>query len=346
MKAAVLEALDRLVVQDVPTPEVGPGSMLLKVHACAVCGSDLRIYHYGNPRVVPPQTLGHEIAGEVVAVGPGVAGFAVGDRVAVGADVPCGVCELCRAGLGNNCAINYAIGYQFAGGFAEFILLNETTMRYGPVHKIPGDLSYAEAALAEPLACCLNGLELCRLAVGETVVIIGAGPAGLLLAQLARHMGATKTILAQRSKGRLELARHFDIDVLVSTTEEDLVERVRAETDGRGADVVVTACASPDAQEQAILLAAHRGRINFFGGLPKGTRPLTLDSNVIHYRELLVTGSHGSVPRHHKAALGLIACGAINARDLITHRFPLEAILDGFAVVEKRAGMKAIVNPS
>ncbi len=345
MKAAVLEALDNLRVCEVPTPEVDPPSMLVKVHACAVCGSDLRIYHHGNPRVVPPQTLGHEIAGEVVAVGSQVAGFALGDRVAVGADVPCGVCEFCRAGLGNNCQINYAIGYQFSGGFAEYILLNETTMNYGPVHQIPPGLSYDEACLAEPLACCVNGLELCRLGVGDTAVIIGAGPAGLLLAQLARHMGATKTIVAQRSKARLQMARRFNIDVLISTTEEDLAARVKEETGGLGADVVVTACASPDAQEQALMLAHNRGRINFFGGLPQGTRPVSIDSNVIHYKELLVTGSHGSVPRHHQAALALIGCGAINARDLISHTFPLDRILDAFSVVEKREGMKVVIHP-
>jgi L-iditol 2-dehydrogenase len=345
MKAAVLEALDRMVVKEVETPSPGPGEVLVRVRACAVCGSDLRIFHYGNPRVLPPQTLGHEIAGEVAAVGEGVEGFRVGDRVATGADVPCGVCPLCREGHGNNCAINYAIGYQFPGGFAEYILLNRTTIDYGPVHHLPEGLSFAEAALAEPLACTLNGLEMCRLAVGESVVIIGAGPAGLLMAQLARHMGATKIILAQRSKARLELARRFHVDVLVSTTEEDLAERVREETGGLGADVVVTACASPEAQVEAVQLAATRGRVNFFGGLPKGTPPITLDSNLIHYRELVVTGSHGSVPRHHRASLGLLAVGAVNARDLITHTTSLDDIHEAFRLVESRAGMKVIVEP-
>ena len=345
MRAAVLHKLDDLRVEDIPTPEPGPGEALVRVHACAVCGSDIRIFHHGNPRVIPPQTLGHEIAGEVVAVGAGVERVAVGDRVATGADVPCGVCEFCRAGIGNNCQINYAIGYQFPGGFAEYILLNETTLKYGPVHRIPEGLSYDEAALAEPLACCINGLELCWLGVGETVVIIGAGPAGLMMAQLARHMGATKVILAQRSRTRLELARQFHVDVLVATQDEDLRERVLAETGGLGADVIVTACGSPDAHEQSLTMAKNRARINFFGGLPKGTRPITIESNAIHYKELFVTGSHGSTPRQHKAALNLIAAGSVNARDLITHRFPLDGIHQAFEVVEKRTGMKAVVRP-
>jgi L-iditol 2-dehydrogenase len=345
MKAAVFHDLGNLTIEDVPTPEPGPGEALVRVHACAVCGSDLRIYHHGNPRVVPPQTLGHEIAGEVVAVGEGVERVAVGDRVATGADVPCGLCEFCRAGIGNNCQINYAIGYQFPGGFAEHILLNETTLRYGPVHRIPDGLSYDEAALAEPLACCVNGLELCWLGVGETVVIIGAGPAGIMAAQLARHMGATKVILAQRSRTRLELARQFDVDVLVATEEEGLRERVMAETNGLGADVIVTACASPDVHEQSLTMAKNRARINFFGGLPKGARPISIESNAIHYKELFVTGSHGSVPRQHKAALDLIACGAINVRDLITHTFALDDLLEAFSVVETRSGMKVVVHP-
>ena len=345
MKAAVFHELDNMTVEEIPTPEPGPGEALIRVHACAVCGSDLRIFHHGNPRVVPPQTIGHEIAGEVVAIGEGVERVAVGDRVATGADVPCGLCEFCRAGVGNNCQINYAIGYQFPGGFSEYMLLNETTLKYGPVHRIPEGLRYDEAALAEPLACCVNGLELCWLGVGETVVIIGAGPAGIMLAQLARHMGATKVILAQRSRTRLELARQFGVDVLVSTQDEDLRERVMAETDGLGADVIVTACGSPDAHEQSLTMAKNRARINFFGGLAKGARPITIESNAIHYKELFVTGSHGSVPRQHQAALELIACGAINVKDLITHTFGLDDILEAFDVVERRTGMKVVVHP-
>ena len=345
MKAAVFEGLDNMVVKDVPTPTAGPGEVLVRVRACAVCGSDLRIYHYGNPRVIPPQTLGHEIAGDVVEVGEGVEGFRAGDRVATGADVPCGTCPECRDGRGNNCAVNYAIGYQFPGGFAEYILFNKTTVDFGPLNHIPGDLSYPEAAMAEPLACTINGLELVWLGVGDSIVIIGAGPAGLLMAQLARHMGATQIILAQRSKARLEMARQFDIDALISTSEEDLHERVMEETDGRGADVVVTACASPEMHEASIHLAATRGRINYFGGLAKGTRPITIESNVIHYKELFVTGSHGSVPRQHKAALGLIGCGAVKAQPLITHTTTLDDIHRAFELVETREGMKVVVEP-
>jgi len=144
MRAAVLEDLERLVVKQVPDPAIGPGEILVRVRACAVCGSDVRIYHHGNPRVKPPQILGHEIAGDVVAVGAGVDKFKVGDRVATAADVPCGVCDYCRAGMGNDCAINYALGYQFQGGFAELLALDRRrrtariTVSYGPVHHIPG----------------------------------------------------------------------------------------------------------------------------------------------------------------------------------------------------------------
>ncbi len=345
MKAAVYQGLDDMVVKDIPTPTAGPGEVLVRVRACAVCGSDIRIYHHGNPRVIPPQVIGHEIAGDVAEVGDGVEGFKVGDRVASGADVPCGRCLECRDGRGNNCAINYAIGYQFPGGFAEYVLFNATTINYGPLHHIPGDLGYAEAAMAEPLACTINGLELVNLGIGESIVIIGAGPAGLLMSQLARHMGSTKIILAQRSKARLEMAKQFDIDALVSTTEEDLTQRVMEETNGRGADVVVTACASPDMHELSIDLAATRGRINYFGGLPKDARPITILSNTIHYKEIFVTGSHGSIPRQHEAALGLIACGAIKAEPLITHTLPLANIHEAFDLVETRTGMKVVVEP-
>lgn len=345
MKAAVLEKLERMIVKEVEIPGVGKEEILVRVKSCAICGSDIRIYHQGNPRVKPPQIIGHEIAGEVVEVGEKIESFKAGDRVAIGADVPCGVCKFCRNGLGNNCLINYAIGYQFSGGFAEYILLNETTVKYGPLHKIPDNLSFDEASLAEPLACCLNGYELANLKVGDSVVIIGAGPIGLMLVELAKSMGASKIILSQRSKERLKIARKFSADLLISSLEENFVERVMQETEGEGTDVVMVACANPSAQEEALKIVGHRGRVNFFGGLPPGSAKIKINSNLIHYKECFVLGSHGSVPRQHKIALDLLSKGLIKGKDFITHHFGLDEIKEAFKVAEKHQGLKVIISP-
>ncbi|TET12199.1 L-threonine 3-dehydrogenase [Candidatus Aerophobetes bacterium] len=345
MKAAVLENLEKMVVKEVRTPTIGKEEILVRVRSCAVCGSDIRIYHQGNPRVKPPQIIGHEIAGEVVEVGEGIENFKVGDRVATGADVPCGVCKFCKNGLGNNCSINYAIGYQFPGGFAEYIPLNETTVKYGPLHKIPDNLSFDEASLAEPLACCLNGYELANLRIGDTVAVIGAGPVGLMLVELAKNLGAGKIILSQRSKERLKVAKKFSADIFISSSEENFRQRVMEETKGEGVDVVMVACANPFAQQEALEVLGHRGRVNFFGGLPPGSAKIKIDSNLIHYRECFVLGSHGSTPRQHKIALDLLSRGIIKGKDFITHHFGLDEIKKAFKVAEKHQGLKVIVNP-
>ncbi|MDD5017211.1 MAG: alcohol dehydrogenase catalytic domain-containing protein, partial [Eubacteriales bacterium] len=153
MKAAVFEEINNMVVKDVSMPKITDDDVLVHVKACAVCGSDIRIFHYGNSRVSPPCIIGHEISGEVVEVGKNVDKFSVGDRIAIGADVPCGECKFCRADLANCCPINYAIGYQFQGGFAEYMPLNKTMLTFGPIVKIPSSLSFDHAALAEPLGC-------------------------------------------------------------------------------------------------------------------------------------------------------------------------------------------------
>lgn len=344
MKAAVLEQLHQLVVKEVPTPKIEDNSVLVRVKACAICGSDLRIYHYGNSRVETPAIIGHELSGDVVEIGKNVTKFAVGDRVAIGADVPCGECVFCEAGIGNNCQINYAIGYQFQGGFAEYILLNATTVHYGPVHKIPDHLSYEEGALAEPLGCVLNALELSQIQFGDTVVIIGAGPIGCMIIEVARKMGASRIIVVQRSRPRLEMAKQFGADVYICSSEEDSVARVLKETNGLGADVIITSCPSPEAQIDAIHMAKNRARVNLFGGLPKGST-ITLDSNIIHYKELFVHGAHGAMPRHHQKAIELLAAGTIDAKPFISHHFSLENINEAFAVAESHAGMRVIVHP-
>ena len=300
MKAARYEAVNVMKVREIETPKVDDDSVLVRVGACAVCGSDIRIFHSGNSRVETPQTLGHEMAGEVAVVGKNVTKFKVGDRVAIGADVPCGECVFCEAGIGNNCQINYAMGYQFAGGFAEYVLLNRTVVNYGPVHKLPEHVTFDEGALAEPLACVLNALELSPVKLNDTVVLIGAGPIGMMLCEVAKIMGAAKVILINRSQPRLKMAKELGIaDVFICSSEEDSIQRVLEETGGLGADVIFTSNPSPESQSDSILMAKNRARINFFGGLPKDKSIVPIDTNVIHYKELLIAGAHGSLSLIH-----------------------------------------------
>jgi len=344
MKAAVLEQLERLALKEVPLPEVDADSVLMKVEAVGICGSDIRIYRHGNSRVRLPQILGHESAGRVVAVGANVTKFAVGDRICLGADVPCGECVFCEAGIGNNCQINYAMGYQFAGSFAEYVLLNKMVVNYGPIHKIGEGVGYEEAALAEPLACVLNGLELSQVKLGDTVVVIGAGPIGMMLVEVAMKMGA-RVLLVNRSRPRLEIAKSLGAAAYICSGDENAVERVLEETGGLGADVVITCNPSPESQVDAIRMAKNRARVNFFGGLPKDRAIVPLDTNLIHYKELFVHGAHGSLPRHHQQAIELINNGIVDMKKFITHRFPLERIEEAIRVAESHEGLRVIVNP-
>ena len=345
MKAAVLEALDRMVVKEVDDPQIDDDSALLKVESVAVCGSDLRIYHHGNPRVKPPTIIGHETAGTVVAVGKNVTRVKLGDRVAVGADVPCGQCSWCRNGLGNNCAINYAIGYQIPGSFAQYMKLPRVVLEEGPVTPFGPALEFDIAALAEPLACAINGLELVNMSLGQSIAILGMGPIGCMMIDLARHMGAVKVICVQRSRKRMEIAKTYRADAYIYSEDEDVVARCREETGGDGPDVVITSCGSVEAHEQAIEMVAHRGYVNLFGGLGKNARPMSVLSNTIHYKECFVTGSHGCVPRHHEMAVKLLERGLVRVEPLITHRFPLDQINQAFQTVESKQGMKIIVKP-
>lgn len=345
MKAAVLEALEQMVVREVEIPQPDDESMLMKVEAVGICGSDIRIFHHGNNRVALPQTLGHEAAGVIVAAGRNVKKFAVGDRVSLGADVPCGECVFCEAGIGNNCQINYAMGYQFAGSFAEYVLLNRTMVQYGPIHKIGDHVSFEEAALAEPLACVLNGLELSQVKIGDTVVVIGAGPIGCMLCEVAASMGA-RVILVNRSAARLEMAKQLNVaQEYVCMAEVNAIDRVLQLTGGLGADVVITCNPSPESQADAILMAKNRGRVNLFGGLPKDRSKVTLDTNVIHYKELFVHGAHGSLPRQHRQAVDLINAGLLDMKKYATHRYPLDSIGEAIAKAESHEGFRVIVKP-
>jgi L-iditol 2-dehydrogenase len=346
MKAAVWYGPRDLRVEERPIPEVVDGSVLVAIKACAICGSDLRIYNEGNARIREPRIIGHEIAGEIVAVGRGVERFQVGNRISVGADVPCGKCAHCLAGRANCCDTNLAIGHQFDGGFAEYICLDPIVVELGPVRSFTTDIPYEMAALAEPLACCINGFELAMMRPGNSVVIFGTGPIGIMLSLLARHYEASQVILIEPSETRRELARKFGPATLIDPTQTDVVQAVMDLTGGLGADTIFTACPAVETHIQALAMVAKRGVVNFFGGLPKSAPPIQLLSNHVHYRESYITGSHGSVPRQHAMALDMIESGRVDMKQIITDIIGLDEIISGIAKARAGDAMKVVIAPA
>lgn len=346
MKAAVLEKIEDLKIKDVPIPTAGPEELVIKVKACAVCGTDVKVYHSGHKHIRFPRVTGHELSGEIVEIGKNVTNYKTGQRVAIAPAVPCGECYYCRCGIQGMCDNLTAIGYHYDGGFAEYMLVPEPAVRNGCVNELPSNISFEEAAIAEPLACVINGQELSRVKLGDVVIVIGSGPVGCFHLEIARSKGASKTILAEVSQERLDAARSLGkADIYVNPGSEDLVARVMAETKGKGADVVIVACSSGKAQEQALQLVAKRGNVNFFGGLPKDKPYINFDSNLVHYKEFYVVGTHGSAPRHNELALNLISQGKIEAKRYITKELPLEKVLEGIMTVEKAQGFKTIIKP-
>jgi len=347
MKAVVVHDIRQARVEEVDEPQVIPGSLKVKVEACAICGSDVRIFTKGDHRATFPRIIGHEIAGVVVEVGEGTEGFKVGQRVCVAPGHGCGECRYCKNGMGNVC-INPrpSIGYAASGGFAQYIVPPVNVVREGFVNPIPDNLSFEEACMSELLACTINGQERVEVGAGDTVLVIGAGAAGAMHVELARARGAKKVMLAGRSRTRLEMVRErFSPDVVFFEQGEELVKRVLDETDGLGADVIILAAPSSSVQELALSMIAPRGRICFFAGIPRDNRFATIDSNIIHYTECVITGASSSLGRQNREALQLISEGKVRAQRFITHRFNLDEFSDAIAAIERKEVIKAVIFP-
>jgi L-iditol 2-dehydrogenase len=334
VKVARFHAPGDIRVEDAPEPEAGPGELKIRVRNCSTCGTDAKIFKFGHHHIRPPRVMGHEIAGEVVGTG---------ERVQVIAAIPCGTCAECARGRLTVCPNQESMGYHYDGGFAEYMIVPAKVLAVNGVNTIPGGVSFAEASVAEPLACVLNGQALARVGQGDDVVVMGAGPIGCLHVRLARARGAARVFLVDVNPQRLAMAADLvHPDAAIDT---DPVDQVLKLTGGRGADVVITAAAAGAAQEQAVLMAARQARISFFGGLPKDDPFIRLDSNLVHYRELTIVGANGSSPAHNAEALRLIAEGAVPVADLITHRLPLSQVLDGIDLVSRGAAIKVTIEP-
>ena len=346
-KSVVWSAPEVLLYNEGIMPKIGPGEVLVRVESCAICGSDLRILKHGNSRVKSGQIIGHEISGVISKVADDVEGWHVGDHISVGADIPCGQCIHCLSGRANCCDINYAIGHQFEGGFTDYMILNKLTLTRGPVVKLLKKTDFDFAALAEPLACCINGYERGLMTVGRSVVIFGAGPIGMMLGMLAFTYQAPKVILIDTNMKRLQMAASIGVGThfLDSSVVDPVVEVLRL-TEGLGADMIFTACPAVETHEHAIAMVAKRGVVNLFGGLPQSSRSVALDSNFIHYREAYITGSHGSTPEQHAKAVQLIESGQISVDRLVTHRFSLEEINEAYKVASSGEAIKVVIKPN
>ena len=347
MKAAVLRGKEDLKIENIDIPSCSHADILIKVESCAICKTDVKMFHAGHRDLKLPRVLGHEVAGTIVEVGKEVAEeFKVGDRVQVAPGFPCGSCPFCISGIPNMCDNMKIIGFHHDGGFAEYMLVPANGVKSGCVNKTPPSLSFEEASLAEPIACCVNALKLCHVELGDVVAIFGAGPIGHLCAQLARLFGASEIIIIENSPQRIKFAEKNHLaDVIIDSCDigSDPVEAIREETNSSGVDVVIPACSAPEVPVQGIKMLNKRGRIVFFSGLPYGHENVSLDHNQIHYKEIQIFGAYGCTSKQNREAVRMLSAGRINVKYLITHRISLDELITGFEMVDMHNAMEVVV---
>ncbi|MEZ4519530.1 MAG: alcohol dehydrogenase catalytic domain-containing protein [Chloroflexota bacterium] len=347
MQAAVYHGPNDLRVEEVPVPEIGPDELLLRVLRSNICGTDLRILHGGH-RKYPDGTVripGHEVVGEVAEVGADVSGYAVGEKLFVAPNMGQGDSRETISG-NNNLDPNYdAFGITLDGAFAEYMRVPAQAIEQGNLMPVQEGVDPSVAALIEPFACVWRGQQKVNVQAGDVVVVMGAGPIGVMHIMLANLRGAIRVIVSEPAAGRREQALALGADRAVDPINEDLAAIVLEESNGRGADVVITAAPAKVAQEQAIAIAAVGGRINFFGGLPKDDPVIRLDSNAIHYKELTVTGTTACSTYDCLKAAEIVNSGRIDLAPLITSQYPWSQAVEAFAAAADGQNLRVTLIP-
>lgn len=344
MRAAVFEGVERITVRDVAMAQCHDDSMVVKVEACGICGSDIRNFHNGLRTDVSEQIMGHEIAGVVSKVGRLVTDFKIGDRVAIAPDVSCGHCYYCKRGLVNLCINHRMIGTHWPGGFAQYIHVPREALSHGFVEHIPEGLDFDEAALAEPAASVIACQEYNNVDLGDTVVIIGDGPIACLHVEVARARGASQIIVAGMDK--LSLVSQFDPDVLMKNDKPEMViETVMKQTDGLGADIAICAVPVVKTHQQALEMVRKRGKVIIYGGVSKNNPMTVLNSNIIHYNEISIVGAFSYPAIGLEQSLKFIAEGRISAKKYVTKIVSLDDIAQGIQYSEQGKALKVVVKP-
>ena len=325
MTAAVLYGKEQLQIETVDVPPIGPGDVLVRVRAALTCGTDVKVFRrgYHARMITPPALFGHELAGDIVAMGEKVTGFKTGQRVMAANSAPCGECFYCRRDQENLCS-----DLLFNNGaYAEYIRIPERIVRKN-LHLLPDHVGYQDAALAEPLACVLRGLEESNLRPGDTIAVIGMGPIGMMFVRLAKAVYGARVIAIGRRQPQLDRAARMGADELIVNVEGvDVVGAVKRMTEGRGADVVIEAVGLPELWQLATHLLRRGGVANFFGGCATGTE-VHLDTHLLHYSELTLKASFHHTPALMRKALEVVSRGYITAKDFVNGVEPLANLLE------------------
>ena len=326
MKAVRFYAPQDIRLEEVETPKIGPDEILVKVEIALTCGTDVKMYRRGHPLVKPPLIFGHEFAGVVAEVGRNVTRFKEGQRVVAANSAPCNTCYFCKIGKPNLCErlLETLIGFSVSGAYAEYVRVPASIVKQN-TYELPNNVSFEEAALLEPLACVVNGNTEANIKVGDTVVVIGAGPIGLMHVQLAKISGAKNVICTDLREERLKIAAEVGADTLINASKEDQLKRVKEVTNGLGADVVIEAVGLPRTWELAVDMTRKAGTTILFGGCPSDTK-ITLDTQRIHYEDLTIKGVFHHTPLSVKRAYELITSKLFNGRPLITDKMPLSEV--------------------
>lgn len=346
MKAAVYLGKEDLAIQDVSEPELDDGEVLLQIHACSVCGTDLRTYRHGDKKIIPPRILGHEFCATVAESRAPDANVGVGDRVVMYIVLVEGRDRYVEMGRENLTTSRTTMSYHHDGAFAPLMKVPALAVRQNNLFHVSSDIPNDQMSLAEPLGCCMNAHSRLGIGLKDTVAIIGAGPIGIMHACLARLQGAQQVFLLDTNPARLHMAEGFDIDgTFVVEKDGSHREALLKATQGLGADVVIVAASAAAAQNDALELAGKAGRVNFFAGLPKSNPTALLDVNQIHYKELVVSGSYSEKKSDFQAAYALLHSGRFPADKIITHHLPLERIHEAFPLMESGQALKVCIQP-
>ncbi len=344
MKAALMYGPSDVRIAEIDKPECPRDGLILKIMAVGLCGSDIRNLTSDSRKGNYPFIYGHEIVGYVDEIGTEQTKYKVGDRLFLFPGTYCMECDECISGHSENCSNRAVSSLAGTGGFAQFVAVSGEKIRRGGIYDIPEDVTFEAASLGEPLTSVFACLENINVGYPDTLVIIGAGPIGCFMSQLAKIRGAQKIIMIDLNDTRLEMAKQFGVNVTINSTKEDPIATVLTLTNGKGADKVISATPANATQTQSIHMVRKGGLVVFFGGVPKGSMT-ELDCNLIHYNNIWIKGHFGASYSQSKRAFQLAISPAFPTEKFITHILPLDKINDGIRLTRTGEAIKVVLRP-